>query len=375
MRSIKFILLVSTVLFLVSAGNTAADPVPAPWFEQTIGDDLPEGSADYTLSPESLEVTATFDRLGGDIVFSTPYPTSPAPANGETDVAIETNLTWTRGDGAVADELYFGTESAPSLATVIPNTSPALFDPGDANLIPSTTYYWQIVEVNGLDRYEGPIWSFSTVSGKTSVVFPADGAVISGRLYCEFIYIWLDFKAGPTNVSFECFFSDNYEDVLNREVSVSLGAPPYPNQLRYYVGFPTIPPYTQSLVRETTYYWCVDGSDAFGRTFPGDIWRFTIQGYRAFDPDPFDGAVVSGPDVLLSWKPGIRVTEHDVYFGTDLNSVEFAEFDFVFPPPEFLATTTEPNILVTGLAFNTRYYWRIDEVYNRSLPPVPGGEY
>ena len=106
-----------------------------------------------------------FLGIAGSNVFATPYASSPGPADGETDVAIETNLTWTRGDGAVADEVYFGTESPLPLVAVIPNTSPALFDPGDPNLVASTTYYWQIVEVIGLDRYEGPIWSFTTVSG------------------------------------------------------------------------------------------------------------------------------------------------------------------------------------------------------------------
>ena len=161
-------------------------------------------------------VTVTFDSFSGDLVFATPYPTSPAPGYGETDVPLETNLTWTRGDGTVADEVYFGTESPLPFVTLISKDSQALYDPGDPNLIPSTIYYWQIIEVNFLDRYEGPICEFSTVSGKASVLFPADGDVIPGQVQGDNIYTWMDFAAGPTAETYECFFSDNREDVVNR---------------------------------------------------------------------------------------------------------------------------------------------------------------
>jgi hypothetical protein len=314
--------------------------------------------------------------ITGSDVFATAYASSPGPADGETDVAIETNLTWTRGDGTVADQVYFGTDpyDLPLVTTQAVGTE--CYHPGDPNLIPSTAYYWQIVEVNDPCEYPGPIWSFSTVPGKATVLFPLDGAVISGQEFSpDQIYTMLEAEGGPTTESYECFFSDNREDVVNREESVSLGAPPDPDQLRYYVGFPPVPPYTESLVRETTYYWCIDGSDALGNTFGGDIWQFSIQGYKAFDPDPFDGAVVLGPDVLLSWEPGMRVTEHDVYLGTDINSVPYWIYDFIFPPPGYIDTVEETCILVTGLSYNTRYYWRVDEVYNRVGPSWPGEIY
>ncbi|MCJ7692082.1 MAG: hypothetical protein MUO22_01535, partial [Sedimentisphaerales bacterium] len=62
---------------------------------------------------------------------------NPDPADGAEDVPLATNLTWTRGDGAISDEFYFGTESPPPFITLIPGTSPALYNP-DPDLIPST---------------------------------------------------------------------------------------------------------------------------------------------------------------------------------------------------------------------------------------------
>jgi len=208
---------------------------------------------------------------------------------------------------------------------------------------------------------------------------PADGEVIDGALMGDDIYTTLDFTAGDGAVSHEAFFSDNISVVVNREASASLGAPPYLPTPRYYVGLYVVEPYTDSLVRGVTYYWCVDETDDLGTTYPGDVWEFTIQDYKACCPNPPDGATVSGPDVLLSWVPGYNVTEHDVYFGTDFDDVNDAPLG-PWPyvpdtPTEYIGTVEEPNILVTGLSGNTTYYWRVDEVSHRYPPPLGGGMY
>jgi hypothetical protein len=54
-----------------------------------------------------------------------------------------------------------------------------------------------------------------------------------------------------------------------------------------------------------------------------------------------------------------------------VNNAEYNPFN---PPPEFVATVEEPNILVTGLLDNTRYYWRVDQVV-RHYPFFIVGEY
>jgi hypothetical protein len=311
-------------------------------------------------------------------------PTNPDPADGATDVSVETDICWTEGADVLVHEIYFGTDPCDLSLVNTQAVGNECFDVGDPmipipdpNLVAETTYYWQIVEVNGLDRYEGAIWSFTTISGKASILYPADGDVIPGQVWDENVYTWMDFGAGPTAETYECFFSDNYEDVLNREPSTSLGAPPYFPMLRYYVGYPFIEPYTDSLVREETYYWCIDGTDGKGNTFEGDIWQFSIQGYRAFDPNPSDGAVYVDTDLLLDWQEGIRVTEHDVYLGTDWDDVNDAVYDYINPPPEFLGSVTAPasSLAVTGLLPETTYYWRVDEVYGRPPPPSTLGEY
>ncbi len=212
---------------------------------------------------------------------------------------------------------------------------------------------------------------------------PADGELIDGHIYMDNIYTILEFTPGDGDMKHTAYFSDDPARVAARDPNVSLGAPPimiYPN--RYYVG---LPPYTDSLVRGVTYFWCVDETDAMDNTYPGDIWEFTVRDYKASFPDPPDEATFIETDVLLSWEPGYGAAEHDVYLGTSYEAVRDARYDFNEPaepngslyvgPDEYLITRTEPNVMLTDIAYLTQHYWRVDEVHNRMPPPFGGGIY
>nr|NIP56296.1 hypothetical protein [Phycisphaerae bacterium]NIR66589.1 hypothetical protein [candidate division Zixibacteria bacterium]NIS49631.1 hypothetical protein [Phycisphaerae bacterium]NIU58938.1 hypothetical protein [Phycisphaerae bacterium]NIW95239.1 hypothetical protein [Phycisphaerae bacterium] len=206
--------------------------------------------------------------------------------------------------------------------------------------------------------------------GEAMLHFPADGTVISGVLYPDHAptHIWtkLVFIPGPTAVGHTGYFNEDYSKVESRTEDANLGSPPYGQipgwEYVFFAGHPEAPPADQTLVRGTTYYWTVDATDAHGNTFAADIWEFTIQGFYAFDPSPPNEATFVETDVLLSWQPGFGVKEHDIYMGTSWEDVNNARYDYFDPPPEFVATVEEPNILVTGLLDNTTYYWRVDQV-------------
>ena len=212
--------------------------------------------------------------------------------------------------------------------------------------------------------------------------YPADGALILGEPYPfppaapTHIFTTLVFDPGATAVKHVCYFSDDYAEVAGRVQDANLGPPPYPHtpgyETTYYAGMPLIGPYTDSLVRGTVYYWAVDETDALGNTFGGDIWSFAIQDVYASEPDPPNEATFVETDVLLSWVPGFGAAEYDIYMGTSWDDVNNGIYDFFIPPPNLVDTTTEPNIFVTGLAFNTKYYWRVDQVHGR-LPPLALG--
>ena len=173
----------------------------------------------------------------------------------------------------------------------------------------------------------------------------------------------LDFIPGPTAVKHTGYCSANYEDVLLRVQDANLGPPPNPSMApyRYYVGLPMVEPFTDSLVRGTVYYWTVDETDALGNSFPGDIWEFGIQGYQAFAPSPPNETVFVDTNVLLSWYPGHMVNRHEVYIGTDRTAVENA--DSTDTTGIYKGYTSETFYQCSNLAFDTTYYWRIDELY------------
>ncbi len=212
--------------------------------------------------------------------------------------------------------------------------------------------------------------------------FPADGAVIPGSPMGDDIYTTLEFTAGADANSHEAFFSDDPARVYARDPNVSLGPPPYPTYpTRYYVGVPSIGPYTKSLVRGTTYYWCVDETDANGLVWQGSVWSFSILTEKAWDPDPTDGKRFVSITPILSWKAGSDAQWHVIYFGTNFDDVNDSKIEPLVPPPLSYRgwkpvgdEDWDPNE-DGGLTieFETTYYWRIDEGKEGLPPPIGGG--
>jgi len=224
--------------------------------------------------------------------------------------------------------------------------------------------------------------------GYASDPIPADGEMIDGYVYPEppyDIWVMLDFTAGDGAVKHTAYFSDNRDDVVNRVEDANLGQPTDPGAFptRYYIGipFPEYTPYTQSLVRGTTYYWCVDETDDQGQVWQGTVWSFSIRLDRAYDPIPRDGQRFVSTTPTLTWSPGAvegytPSHEHDIYFGYSFDDVNNAGLE----SPEYGGSqwfgdeTWEPNADggLPPLQWGTDYYWRVDEVHDRTIPIRPG---
>jgi hypothetical protein len=89
------------------------------------------------------------------------HPREPQPADGATDVAVDTMLDWRGGREAVTHDIHFGTD-AEALA-LVDTVAVSEYDPGILDL--GTAYYWQIAEVNeaeAISAWQGALWSFST---------------------------------------------------------------------------------------------------------------------------------------------------------------------------------------------------------------------
>jgi hypothetical protein len=90
-------------------------------------------------------------------------PYNPSPYDGEIDVDLNIDLSWSGGDpdpgDAVEYDVYFGLASPPPIVKIghVETTY------GLEKLTPLTTYYWQIVARDNHDaETEGPLWTFTT---------------------------------------------------------------------------------------------------------------------------------------------------------------------------------------------------------------------
>ena len=81
----------------------------------------------------------------------------------------------------------------------------------------------------------------------------------------------------------------------------------------------------------------------------------------AYDPSPADGEYMVPLDVVLIWKPGRYSASHDVYFGTDYETLRHADR----LSPEYRGNQAENSYdagTLESLEMARNYYWRIDEV-------------
>jgi len=297
------------------------------------------------------------------------FARGPNPADGALHPDTWVSLEWRAGDLAVSHDVYFGDkfdDVNDSLGDTFrgnqTSTSYAAGFPGFPfadGLVPGTTYYWRIDEVNDTEPdspWKGIVWSFSIPPKTAFNPDPSDGtnSVEGSRsplLTRHQLNVTLSWTGGFGAKLHTVYFGDNFDDVNN-----AAGALPQ--------GTTTYKPSPLKLAK--TYYWRVDEFDAVA-TYKGHIWSFTTQG-AVGSPDPSNGAVGVTQTPLLTWNPGVLAASHEVYFGTDEEAVTNA----TATSPECQGTRAlGDEILDPGkLAFDTTYFWRIDEV-NNTNPDSP----
>jgi len=138
-----------------------------------------------------------------------PYtPSNPEPENGETNVNINIELSWTGGDpneDTVHYDVYFGTTNPPP--RVKRNQSDTTYDPGLLNY--TTKYYWRIIAWDEWTSTSGPLWDFTTRNEPDQIP----------DLNCNGNINWVDVKPGSTVV--DSFYIENIgdpESYLNWEI-------------------------------------------------------------------------------------------------------------------------------------------------------------
>ena len=288
----------------------------------------------------------------------------PIPADGAVHEDTWVNLSWTAGDFAVSHDVYLGdnfddVNNATNESETFRGNQTATFYvagfPGFAypdGIVPGTTHYWRIDEVNDADPnspWKGPIWSFSIPPKTAYNPDPADGAEFVGP-----DNVTLSWTPGFGTKLHTIYLGNDYDEVSNAAIGVPAGSATYK----------PVP-----LELEKVYYWRVDESDGI-TTYKGYIWAFTTLG-AAGAPQPANGVVDVEHTQILSWTPADNANSHQVYFGMD----EEAVMNATTASPEYKGNRTlgSESYDPGKLDWHTSYYWRVDAIYNTDPDnPVKG---
>jgi len=329
----------------------------------------------------------------------------PDPADGIKFVEPDTKLGWTAGFGSKMHYVYFGDNST-DVETGAGNTNKGLvvgtsFVPG--TLEREKTYYWRIDEFDGTNTYTGDVWSF-TISrqggGLKAEYF--NNANLAGEPALTRIDPQVDFNWGngttrgvnspAQNINVDNF-SARWSGVLEVDVTDS-----YIFRINANNGFrlwlddrliidfwdnPTSSNLESDpieLIGGTTCNIRMEYFEGTDTALAGLFWQNSVRARqvipqaalslpgKASNPSPANGSVGTNKQLVLTWKPGDFAALHEVYFGTDEDAVRNATVSSL----EYKGTRSldSENYDAGKLAWDTTYYWRIDEV-NSVNPDSP----
>ena len=275
----------------------------------------------------------------------------PTPADGVLYFDKWVSMGWLPGNSAVSHDVYFGenfTDVNDGAAETFQGNQTEEYliaglpdSPSPDGLVPGTTYYWRIDEVqaDGITKHKGDVWSLTIPSKIAYNPDPADGAEFISPVS---ILTWTPgFGAKLHTV----YFGENFHDVNNASG-----------------GFPQGPTtHKPDLLKPgKTYYWRVDEFDTVN-TNKGNVWSFTTQG-AVESLDPSNGSVDVSQTTLLNWSPSDHSASHQVYFGTD--KVALRDADTSSPEYKGDRDLGSESYDPGKLEWDTTYYWRVDEVNN-----------
>jgi len=223
---------------------------------------------------------------------------NPSPDEGDIVEDTWVNLTWFPGDFAVSHDVYLG-ENFDDVNDGLGDTfrgnhgstSFIVGFPGypyPDGLVPGTTYYWRIDEVNDTNPnspWKGPVWSFRVPSRIAYDPSPPDGA--------KFVdpNVILSWAQGFGSKLHTIYFGDNFDDVNNAVVGLPQA------ETTYRPG---------TLELEKTCYWRVDEFSG-AATEKGDVWSFTVtKAGGGLKAEYFNNTALSGEPVLTRLDPVIN---------------------------------------------------------------------
>jgi hypothetical protein len=302
---------------------------------------------DVRMYDHALTDIEILSAMEGEVVLTAWGPT---PKDGDLIADTWANISWKAGPKAVSHDVYISdnydavNEGAEDAFIGNQGTTFAVVGfPGFAypdGLVPGTTYYWRVDEVNDAEPnspWEGDVWSFSVPPKTAYDPDPPDGGQAVP------LDAQLSWTPGFGAKLHTVYFGESLDQVDSATGGKSQGTTTYT---------------PGALEMAKTYYWRVDEFDVV-ETHKGDVWSFTTEG-AVGNPSPANGAADVTQSPTLTWTPGVFADTHEVYFGTDEAALEL----------KASGNLGEESFEPGQLEWNTTYYWRIDEA-NNTHPDSP----
>jgi hypothetical protein len=273
-----------------------------------------------------------------------------SPANGATNQSVNPTLKWAASTGATSYEYCYDTtnDSACSTSWVSNGTATSVVL---NNLLPSTTYYWQVRAVSAVGT--------TYANGKATSYWNFKTGVLPGTLN----------KSGPSDGATDQPVS------LTLSWSVSTGTTSYwycydttnDNACTTWVSNGTATSKVLSgLAGNTTYYWQVRATNAIGSTYANgsstDYWSFTTGNFitlpgafNKLSPANWSTGVSKNP--TLSWAASSGATSYQYcYDKTNDNTCT-----------TWIDNGTSTSVLLSGLSANTIYFWHVRAVNSAGI--------
>lgn len=319
----------------------------------------------------------------------------PDPAVGAKFIDTNVTLSWTPGFGSKLHFVYFG-DNFDNVSNAVGGASQGLTTYTPEPLERGKNYYWRVDEFDGSAIHTGDVWSFATaVTGGGVRAEYFRGMDLSNhvltRIDPQIQFNWPEgtapddvVGAGAFSVRWtgeiEAAFTETYTFYTNSADGVRL----------WVDGQQLVDNWTDHVNTENSgridliagnvyslqmeYYESGNGAVAeLLWSSPSTPEQIVPQAalsppIKASSPRPANRATGTKMTPILGWNAGDYAASHEVYFGTDADTVKNA----TNTSPEYKGTKAiGDEIYDPGkLAWHTTYYWRIDEA-NSINPDSP----
>jgi hypothetical protein len=345
----------------------------------------------YYWRIDQVEANGTTKHRGDVWTFTLPPKTAwnPSPRNGAKFVSVDADLSWSAGSGARLHYVYFGdnldTVSNATGGAPQPATTYTL-----ATLQPGKTYYWRVDEFDIVATHKGDVWSFTTAGPGGGILGEyfnntnVSGTPALTRIDPQVNFSWGGGNPGaplPDNgwsarwtADLDIVFDDTYIFSVNSEGGTRLWID---DKLVVNAWVSWVPTKYASLpiplkagihsLRLEFADWDRNAQQQLSWATPAMADQLIPAGplqppALARRPSPLDGSAGVNLMSVPTWKPGYLAVSHEVFFGTDAQAVANA----TATSPEYKGTKAlgAESLDVGKLAFDTTYFWRVDEVNN-----------